>query len=139
MLTDAQATLITTSVRSGSETMISMSGTLDGAVGASAAATLLEQADVAVGDFHLDLSAVELVDGAEVVLVNLLLRRLAVRGHQLHLSKPATRSATAAIRPASRPTCQRQRCDRSPWRVGAKPGRSGREGGGDADRQAPKR
>jgi hypothetical protein len=105
MLIDAEATLVTTSIRSGTATVISMSGTLDRAAGAMVAAYLLDQADVASGDFHLDLRAVDLVEDAEVVLVTALHRRLAVRGHQLYLTPPgATTSAADSDR-----MCRRHR------------------------------
>ena len=62
MTIEANAALITTSLRSGTATVISMSGTLDPAGAAMVATYLLDQADVANGDFHLDLRAVDLVN-----------------------------------------------------------------------------
>ena len=82
----ADATLITTSTWSGTATVVSMSGTLDRAAGAMAAAYLLDEVDVATGDFHLDVRGVEFVEDADVVLLTALRRRLALRGHQLHLA-----------------------------------------------------
>jgi hypothetical protein len=100
VLIEGHATLVTTLVRSGATTVISMSGTLDRAAGAMAAAYLLDEVDVANGDVHLDLRTADLVDGTECSLVDVLRRRLAVRGHGLHLttSAPAD-SGTLVIRP----------------------------------------
>ena len=106
--------LITRSLRSGTSTVISMCGTLDGPAAAMVAAYLLDQVDVASGDFYIDLRAVDLVDGAEVPLVTALQRRLAVRGHQLHLTPPdATGSATV---PLGRCPVRRSDTRRSRWR-----------------------
>jgi hypothetical protein len=91
MLIDARATLVTTVLRGGSATLISMSGSLDGPVAAMTAGSLLDQADVANGDFHLDLRSVDAVDGAECVLVAALQRRLVVRGHRLHRTSEGAR------------------------------------------------
>ena len=93
----AAPTLVTRSVRSGTATVVSMSGTLDRAAGAMVAAYLLDQADAATGDFHVDLRAVDLVDDAEVVLVTALRRRLAVRGYQLFLATGTTTSSAAEL------------------------------------------
>jgi hypothetical protein len=86
MLIETHATLVTSWLRSGTSVLITMSGTLDAGGGAMAAAYLLDLADVADGDLHLDLRAVDPVDGADRVLVTVLHRRLAVRGHQLQLT-----------------------------------------------------
>jgi hypothetical protein len=83
----AAAALITTCHRSGPATLISMSGTLDGPAAAMAAIYLLEQADVADGDFTIDLRAADLVDDGHLALVTALRRRLAVRRHQLHVAR----------------------------------------------------
>ena len=96
MRIEANAALITTSLRSGTATVVSMSGTLDGAGAAMVASYLLDQADVANGDVHIDLRRVELVDGAEVALVTALQRRLAVRGHQRRPTTPRRRGETPA-------------------------------------------
>ena len=93
----AAPTLVTRSVRLGSSTVVSMSGTLDRAASASVAAYLVDQADAATGDFHVDLRAVDLVDDAQVVLVTALHRRLAVRGYQLFLATGATTSSAAEL------------------------------------------
>jgi hypothetical protein len=93
--------------------MISMSGPLDWAGAAMVATYLLDQADVASGDFYLDLRAVDLVDGADIALITALRRRLTVRGHQLHVNPPdPTRRAAGwrGIRPVPQSGTRGSRC-----------------------------
>jgi len=89
MVETAGAALITTSHRSGPTTFITMSGILDRPAAAMAAIYLLDHADVADGDFAIDLRAADLVDDGHIALMSALRRRLAVRGHRLHSTSGA--------------------------------------------------
>ena len=99
-------------LRSGTTTVISLSGTLDGVSAAMAAIYLLDEADVANGDLYVDMRAVQPVDPGDVVLVAMLRRRLALRGLSLHLTPPVESSLVA--RPPGR-------CRQAPSTVRAAP------------------